>query len=102
MRVRRANEHADKRAGELDIGHKTPAAGEKAPVLDAAQRGADTLLVQQAILPPRYCVVLLHLLAHQIEPLERRLVHHHEQIGVTAARLVARPRPVGDGEDIVL
>src|SRR5258707_13778795 len=44
MRVRRANECAGERAGKLDIGDETPAAGEKAPVLEAAQRHADALV----------------------------------------------------------
>src|SRR6266404_3733747 len=48
MRVRRANECAGERAGKLDIGDETPAASEKAPVLDAAQRGTDALVVRLA------------------------------------------------------
>ena len=51
---------------------------------------------------PRNDKALFHFLAHEIEPLERRLVRHHEKVGVAAARLVAREGPMRDGEDVVL
>jgi hypothetical protein len=99
VRVRRANEHAVERAREVEIGHEAPPAGQKPPIFDATQGEADTLVPADA---PTHCAALLDLIAHEVEPLERRLVRHHEEIGVAAARLVARPRPVRDGEDVVL
>ena len=53
MRVRRANKGAGERAGEIDIGDEPSAAGQKTPVLDAAQRNADALIVVHA-----RCIVL--------------------------------------------
>ena len=50
MRVRGADQRAGKRAGELDVGYETPAAGEKALIFDAPQRSADTLIVGTASL----------------------------------------------------
>ena len=50
VRVRGADQRAGKRAGELDVGHETPAAGEKALIFDAPQRSADTLIVGTASL----------------------------------------------------
>ena len=46
-------------------------------------------------------LTLLHFLAHEIEPLERRLVRHHEEVGVAAPRLMARKGPMRDGEDVM-
>src|SRR5215471_18921329 len=48
VRVRGANERAGERAGELDVGHEPPVAGEKALILDASQRSADALIVPHA------------------------------------------------------
>ena len=50
VRVRGAHERAGERAGELDVGDETPAAGEKALIFDAPQRSADTLIVGTASL----------------------------------------------------
>ena len=50
VRVRGADQRAGKRAGELDVGHETPAAGEKALIFDAPQRSANTLIVGTASL----------------------------------------------------
>src|SRR5436853_2343757 len=52
MRVGRANERAGERTGEIDIGHESSTAGQKAPVLDAAQRGADALIILHATTDP--------------------------------------------------
>src|SRR5215469_5077564 len=52
--------------------------------------------------PPYVSRALLHLLAHQVEPLERRFVRHHEEIGIAAARLVAREGPMRDREHVML
>src|SRR5947209_15024826 len=47
-------------------------------------------------------VTLLQFLAHQVEPLERRLVGDHEQVGVATLGFVTREGPVRDGEHVVL
>jgi hypothetical protein len=44
VRVRRANEHAGERAGEVEVGHEAPAAGQKPPVFDATKGSADALV----------------------------------------------------------
>src|SRR5215468_9481671 len=51
---------------------------------------------------PTYPVALLHLLAHQVEPLERRFVRHHEEVGIAAACLMAREGPMRDREYVML
>src|ERR1700758_284073 len=45
---------------------------------------------------------LFHLLAHQVETLERGFVRHHEEVGIAAARLMAREGPMRDREHVVL
>src|SRR5690349_5757629 len=45
---------------------------------------------------------LLQLLPYEVEVLERGLVRHHEQVGVPAAGLMARPGPMRNGKDVVL
>src|SRR5262249_41809383 len=42
------------------------------------------------------------LLAHEVEPLERRLVRHHEEVGIAAACLMAREGPMRDREYVML
>src|SRR5258708_19789037 len=51
---------------------------------------------------PTHPAALLHLLAHQVESLERRFVRHHEEVGIAAARLVAREGPMRDREHVML
>ena len=48
VRMRGTNERAGERAGQIDVGHEAPVPGEKALVLDAPQRRADTLIVPHA------------------------------------------------------
>src|SRR5690242_12096631 len=55
----------------------------------------------RARLSPR-ALISLHFFAHEVEPLEGRLVRHDEQVGLAAYRLVAGESPVRDGEYVVL
>src|SRR5438105_1857345 len=44
----------------------------------------------------------LQFFAHEIEPLERRLVGHDEQVGIAFQRLMRRKGPVRNREHVVL
>src|SRR5262249_16710219 len=51
---------------------------------------------------PLAVAYLLHFLAHQVEPLDRRFVCHHEEVGIAAARLMTREGPMRDREHVML
>ena len=100
MRVRRTDENAVQgdRATSMSATKIARDRGGKAAVLDAAQWRADALVVgavcRRGVHRINSFLPLFHLLADEVERLECGFVRHHEEIGVAAFRLVARPGPV--------
>src|SRR5262249_61877205 len=67
-----------------------------------SQKQCQLLVSASDFAHPTYPAALLHLLAHQVEPLERRFVRHHEEVGIAAVRLMAREGPMRDREYVML
>jgi hypothetical protein len=52
--MRRAHQHTLQGAGHIDVRHVSPAAEQKAPILDAPQGRADALRLRIALIDPNH------------------------------------------------